>query len=159
MAKLYMTADEICKSYSEAKNRREQIRILADLNACEVKTIKEILKEAELKLPQGRIPQSKQVKEEINEGMRIKLSEEKIQTNIARLAAKERAKQTPVELTVAEPPQYISKSMQPEKPISREVWMAQRAHDLKAWLMAELAALRPVDVELIQEYNEVCTRC
>lgn len=159
MTKLNMTEQEICKSFIEAKNQREQIRILADLNNCGVDRIKAILKKADLELPRGRIPGSKRTtKSGVSEGLRIELSEEKIQSNIARLAAKEREKQAPVQVAKTEPP-YISKPTMPEMPISREVWLTQRAHDLKAWLLVELTALRPIDVELVQEYNEVCQQC
>lgn len=159
MTKLNMATEAICRSYREAKNKREQIRILADLNDCSIDTIKAILKKADLKLPRGRIPGSKRTtKSGVSEGLRIELSEEKIQSNIARLAAKEREKQAPVEVVKVEPP-YIKKPTMPEMPISRDVWLTQRAHDLKAWLLAELTALRPIDVELVQEYNEVCQQC
>lgn len=40
---MQMTAQEICQSYREAKNKRAQIEILADLNLASTDYIKEIL--------------------------------------------------------------------------------------------------------------------
>lgn len=41
---MQMTAQEICQSNREAKNKKDQIEILADLNATNTDFIKEILK-------------------------------------------------------------------------------------------------------------------
>ena len=40
---LPMTDEEICRDYRQAKDQREQIRILAELNLCKPKEIAEIL--------------------------------------------------------------------------------------------------------------------
>lgn len=40
-----MTNEEICRSYRMAKRKRDQIQILAELNATDADTIKDILKE------------------------------------------------------------------------------------------------------------------
>lgn len=40
---MQMTESEIVRNYREAKNKREQITILADLNRCEKEEIVEIL--------------------------------------------------------------------------------------------------------------------
>lgn len=42
-----MSIREICESYRLAKNRKEQIEVLADLNACDKKVIIAILKNEE----------------------------------------------------------------------------------------------------------------
>ena len=42
---MYFTPSEIRKMYREAKNKRKQIEILADLNDCSVDEIKKILEE------------------------------------------------------------------------------------------------------------------
>lgn len=44
--------DEILSSYRQAANRREQIRILADLNACSEERIREFLEDAGEELPE-----------------------------------------------------------------------------------------------------------
>lgn len=38
-----MSESDICMEYRQAKNRKAQIRILADQNCCSLRTIKEIL--------------------------------------------------------------------------------------------------------------------
>ena len=43
---MQMTNEEIIKSYKEAKDKKKQIKILADLNTCDANIIKEILIEA-----------------------------------------------------------------------------------------------------------------
>ena len=43
---MQMTNEEIIKEYREAKNKKQQIKILADLNTCDANVIKEILIEA-----------------------------------------------------------------------------------------------------------------
>lgn len=43
---MQMTNEEIIKSYKEAKDKKKQIKILADLNTCDANVIKEILVEA-----------------------------------------------------------------------------------------------------------------
>ena len=40
---MQMTNEEIIREYRGAKNKKEQIKILADLNTCDTNTIKEIL--------------------------------------------------------------------------------------------------------------------
>ena len=54
---MQMTKDEILTSFKQAKNPTEQVRILADLNATDVPTIKRILLEGGVdirKLPRER---------------------------------------------------------------------------------------------------------
>lgn len=54
---MQMTKDEIVTSFKQAKNPTEQVRILADLNATDVPTIKRILLEGGVdirKLPRER---------------------------------------------------------------------------------------------------------
>jgi len=59
--KLYMTTEEIIKMYQEAKNPGKQVTILAHMNLCPVKVIKEItghtrklsMEYKPLKMPQG----------------------------------------------------------------------------------------------------------
>lgn len=43
MSSIWMTEGEICTSFRQAKDQKKQIGILADLNACTGKVIKEIL--------------------------------------------------------------------------------------------------------------------
>lgn len=43
---------DICKEYREAKNKSEQIEILAQLNCCDVEEIKEILKKHGYEVPE-----------------------------------------------------------------------------------------------------------
>lgn len=50
-----MTNNEIVRSYREAKSKKEQIKILAQLNACEEIVIKTILMDAGEKLPYARV--------------------------------------------------------------------------------------------------------
>ena len=40
---LVMTDEEICRNYDEAKNKKEQITILADMNVCKKSQIARIL--------------------------------------------------------------------------------------------------------------------
>lgn len=49
--KLQMHVDDIAKMYKEAKHKREQIKILAELNLCSESEIKEILRANGVKLP------------------------------------------------------------------------------------------------------------
>jgi len=58
-----MTNEEILRSFKQAQNQAEQVRILADLNACDVDTIKEILLSQGVdarKLPRERKPAAPQ---------------------------------------------------------------------------------------------------
>ena len=43
--KLEMSEEEIVKSYRNATKKREQIKVLSELNACDKKTIREILRQ------------------------------------------------------------------------------------------------------------------
>lgn len=42
----WMKDEEICKLYKNAKNQKEQVKILAELNGCSIDTIERILKSA-----------------------------------------------------------------------------------------------------------------
>lgn len=55
-----MTPFEICQNYREAKNKREQIMILAQINCTDQATIKMILKDEGLELPRGPVKGQKQ---------------------------------------------------------------------------------------------------
>lgn len=46
-----MTENEIIRQYKEAKDKREQVKILADMNLCEVEEIEKILKDNGQRLP------------------------------------------------------------------------------------------------------------
>ena len=46
-----MTKDEIIRRYKEAKDKKDQIKILADLNLCSSKEIKDILVAAGVEIP------------------------------------------------------------------------------------------------------------
>lgn len=46
-----MTENEIIRQYKEAKDKREQIKILADMNLCEREEIEKILKDNGQRLP------------------------------------------------------------------------------------------------------------
>lgn len=63
MAKLQMSADEICRSYREAKEPNRQIQILAQLNCTDTETIIGILKENNepLKKRPYRTPEKKNI--------------------------------------------------------------------------------------------------
>lgn len=50
--KLAMSEEEICVRYKQAKDPKEQIRILAELNACSVTTIEQILKQNDCMMPE-----------------------------------------------------------------------------------------------------------
>lgn len=58
---MQMTDSEIIKSYKEAKEKKKQIEILAQLNACPVTTIREILIANGVQFPG---PKPKKAKEE-----------------------------------------------------------------------------------------------
>ena len=58
---MQMTPNEIVKSYKEAKEKKKQIEILAQLNACPVTTIREILIANGVQFPG---PKPKKAKEE-----------------------------------------------------------------------------------------------
>ena len=53
-----MTENEIIRQYKEAKDRREQIKILADMNLCGREEIEKILKDNGQRLP-GQNPKKK----------------------------------------------------------------------------------------------------
>ena len=53
-----MTENEIIRQYRGAKDKREQIKILADMNLCEVEEIEKILKDNGQRLP-ARPPKKK----------------------------------------------------------------------------------------------------
>ena len=63
---MMMKEGEICKEYREAKNRKNQIAILADLNCCEVEEIIKILLDNGMELPPNmpKMQEQKAVKEE-----------------------------------------------------------------------------------------------
>lgn len=59
---MQMTENEIVRNYREAKNKREQVTILADLNRCEKEEIVEILLKNgvdQRELPRKRKPRKK----------------------------------------------------------------------------------------------------
>ena len=56
---MQMTKGDICKEYREAKRKRQQIEILADLNQVSVDYIKEILKEGGVWQTPGPKPKRK----------------------------------------------------------------------------------------------------
>lgn len=56
---MQMTNDEIVREYREAANKRAQIRILAQLNACPVETITDILTGAGEDIPKKTGPKPK----------------------------------------------------------------------------------------------------
>lgn len=63
---MMMTEREIVKSFREAKNKRQQIGILADLNCCDSSIIKDILRENGIDLRGangGRVQKQDPVKE------------------------------------------------------------------------------------------------
>ena len=41
---MWMTPGEICRNYQQARQKWKQIRILADLNACQPEAIREVLR-------------------------------------------------------------------------------------------------------------------
>ena len=51
--KFQMTPGEIVQMYKEAKEKRSQIKILAELNLCSQEEIKTILRENGIRLPGG----------------------------------------------------------------------------------------------------------
>ena len=48
---MQMTANEIVKSYREAKEKKKQIQILSELNACSTADIKQILRDNGVQFP------------------------------------------------------------------------------------------------------------
>lgn len=59
---MHMTESEIVRNYREAKNKREQVTILSDLNSCEKEEIIEILLRNgvdQKELPRKRKPRKK----------------------------------------------------------------------------------------------------
>lgn len=69
---MWMSDDEIVTSYREAKNKNAQIKILAELNACNPKEIKAVLAKAGVLdgiATAGRKP-SKRVTEEMHKKIR-----------------------------------------------------------------------------------------
>lgn len=66
-----MRDSTICKEYREAKNKKEQIKILADLNLCTTKLIKEILVEGGEILPLEKVKKNSVTKEELAAGQNL----------------------------------------------------------------------------------------
>ena len=66
-----MTDFEICKSYREAKNPTGQLKILAELNACSIVDIEEILKRNNepMRKRQYKKPAKKETKKPANKGI------------------------------------------------------------------------------------------
>lgn len=53
---MQMSHEEIKKNYRQAKNPKQQIRILADLNCCSVEEIKAIVNPTECSINPNRLP-------------------------------------------------------------------------------------------------------
>ena len=61
---MYMSNDDIVKEYNEAKDKQKQITILAQLNACPVQDIRNILADAGIEdIPKRHYNRSKTVKQ------------------------------------------------------------------------------------------------
>ncbi|RDY30175.1 hypothetical protein [Lachnotalea glycerini] len=76
---MYMTESEIVRNYKEAKNKNLQIKILADLNACEKIEIRSILIQNNIKLP-AAVKKKKKIdwNKEINRIMKMQESGKKL---------------------------------------------------------------------------------
>lgn len=56
---MQMSNEEIMKNYRQAKNPKQQIRILADLNCCSVEEINAIVNPTECSISPNRLPDVK----------------------------------------------------------------------------------------------------
>lgn len=97
-----MSDKEIVREYNEAKNKNEQITILADLNLMQESDIRDILAKNGIKVS-GKIGRKKMEKAAVDEVPVKKVTKAAVddipKTNVAK-AAVERPKMEPVKITV-----------------------------------------------------------
>ena len=97
-----MSDKEIVREYNEAKNKNEQITILADLNLMQESDIKDILAKTGIKVSgkRGRKKMEKAAVDEVQVKKVTKAAVDDVpKTNVAK-AAVERPKMEPVKITV-----------------------------------------------------------
>ncbi len=120
---MQMTDSEIIKSYKEAKEKKKQIEILAQLNACPVTTIREILIANGVQFPG---PKPKKAKEE--------------KTEVVAVISKD-APTLPAEKAL---PEFVEKTVQEHIDSLREIIAVREEHlaklkaeeaELSRWLM------------------------
>ena len=128
---MQMTDSEIVKSYKEAKEKKKQIEILSQLNACDVAKIREILIANGVQFPG---PKPKKVKEEKTEVVAV----------ISRDAAiLKDASTLPIKKAI---PEFVDKVVQEQLDLLRKIIAKEEEH---------LAKLKAEEAELSQWFKSV----
>lgn len=122
---MQMTDSEIVKSYKEAKEKKKQIEILSQLNACDVAKIREILIANGVQFPG---PKPKKAKEE--------------KTKVVAVISKD-APTLPAEKVI---PEFVDKTVQEHLEYLREIIAVREEH---------LAKLKAEEAELSQWFKSV----
>lgn len=134
---MYMTEAEIVSSYKRADNKKTQIKILAELNACEEKEIINILKQRKVVLQAAVLRMEKVVLTNELKNIRKMIAEGKTQRKIAQTYGVSQAKIS----------KFLSNSKQKETELKNQL---EEEKQKNCTITAELESWKSAAEELAQ---------